>query len=430
MRILVPRQHGSALLITLLVASVVGFTLASYLTLVSSQNQTTMRSLSWNNAMPVIEAGIEEALTHLNKRLMTNMTADGWSLSTGGYTKTRTLGDGFYQVLITATNPPVILSTGYVRVPLGTNYIRRAVRVTTRHDALFVKGMVAKGQIDLLGNNIMTDSFDSSDPNYSTGGRYDPAKTKDNGDVATNSAMIDSLNVWNAEIYGRVATGPGGTVKIGPNGSVGSKAWVNGGNKGIQPGWATDDMNVSFPDVSPPFSGGAMTPGSGSMGGTNYTYLLGSGNYQMSSLSMSGSSKLGVAGDAVLYVTGNVSITGNAYIYIKPGARLKLYVGGGSASLAGKGVINDDANALSFQYFGLPANTSLSFSGNAAFTGTIYAPNAAFTLGGGGSTIYDFVGASVSKTVRMNGHFKFHYDEALGKNGPSRGFIVTSWNEI
>jgi hypothetical protein len=430
MRIYLHRRHGSALLITLVVASVVGFTLASYLTLVSSQNKTTMRSLSWNNAMPVIEAGIEEALTHVNKRLMNDMVTDGWALAASGYTKSRTLGDGYYQVLITATNPPIILSTGYVRVPLGTNYLARAVRVTTKYDALFAKGMVAKGQIDLLGNNIMTDSFDSSDPNYSTAGRYDPAKAKDNGDVATNSAMIDSLNVWNADLYGHVATGPGGTVKIGPNGAVGSKAWIDGGNHGIQPGWATDDMNVSFPDVSPPFSGGAMTPGSGNTGGTNYTYLLGSGNYQMSSLSMSGNSKMGVAGDAVLYVTGNVSVTGNAFIYIKPGASLKLYVSGSTASLAGGGVINANANALSFQYLGLPSNTSLSFSGNAQFTGTIYAPNADFTLGGGGNNTYDFVGASISKTVKMNGHFNFHYDEALGKNGPSRGFIVTSWNEI
>jgi hypothetical protein len=30
----------------------------------------------------------------------------------------------------------------------------------------------------------------------------------------------------------------------------------------------------------------------------------------------------------------------------------------------------------------------------------------------------------------MNGHLNFHYDEALGKRGPSRGFIITSWNEI
>ncbi len=430
MKIPLNRRSGSALLITLLVAVILGFTLASYLQLVAAQNQSTMRSLSWNNAMPVIEAGIEEALTHVNRRMMTGMVSDGWLLTSGLYGKSRTIGDGYYAVTITQANPPVIVSTGYVQVPIATNYLSRAVRVTTKNDALFAKGMVAKGQIDLMGNNIKTDSFDSSDPAYSTGGRYDPAKNKDSGDVATNSAMIDSLNVWNADIYGHVSTGPGGTVKIGPNGAVGSKAWVDAGNHGIQPGWSTDDMNVSFPDVQAPFSGGAFTPASGTVDGTNYTYVVNSGNYQMSSLSMSGNQKMCVTGGAVLYVTGNVSLSGNAFIYIKSNASLKMYVGGSSASLGGNGVINTTANAMNFFYYGLPSNTSLSFSGNAAFTGVIYAPNADFTLGGGGSTTYDFVGAGISSTIKMNGHFNFHYDEALGKNGPSRGFIVTSWNEI
>src|SRR5204863_7428755 len=124
---------------------------------------------------------------------------------------------------------------------------------------------------------------------YNTNGRYDPAKAKDGGDVATNSRLIDSLDVWNADIYGHVSTGPGGTVVIGPNGAVGDKAWINGGNHGIEPGWGADDMNVSFPDVGPPFSGLAFTPGSGTLDKTNYTYLLIGGNYQLSSLSMSGS---------------------------------------------------------------------------------------------------------------------------------------------
>jgi hypothetical protein len=53
-----------------------------------------------------------------------------------------------------------------------------------------------------------------------------------------------------------------------------------------------------------------------------------------------------------------------------------------------------------------------------------------FDLNGSGATQTDFIGASVSKTVSMNGHFNFHYDEALKKLGPPRGFIVTSWDEM
>ncbi len=423
--------QGSALLVMLVTVTLIGITLASYLELVRSQNLSTMRSQQWNSAIPILEAGLEEALTHLYYNA-TNLSANDWVSIDGGFKKERYLGDDKFIVTISATTPPQIVSQAFVREPMGTNFISRAraVQVATTNDALFAKGMVAKGTIDLSGNNIKTDSFDSMDPNYSTAGRYDDDKTKDNGDVATNSAVVDSLNVWNADIYGKASTGPGGTVRIGPNGSVGSKPWHNANQKGIEPGWSSDDMNVSFPDVKPPFTGGAFTPTAGNVGGTNYNYLIANGNYQLTSLSLSGNDKMLVTGHAVLYVTGDVSLTGLSKIEIAPGASLKLYVAGPSTSLGGNGVMNNAGNAMNFMYYGLPSNTSVSMSGNAAFTGTIYAPSAALTLGGGGNNDYDFVGASVTDSVRLNGHYNFHYDENLGRLGPKRGYTITSWNEI
>ena len=425
------RHQGNVLLVLLVTVGIICVALASYLNLVSNQNLSTMRSTQWNSGIAVAEAGIEEALTHLYWSSADRAT-NGWTLTGGYYVKERNLGDARFVASISSASSPEIISKAYVRVPFGTNFIDppRTIRVMTTNDALFAKGMVAKGQIDLSGNNIRTDSFDSTDPNYSTSGQYDPAKTKDNGDVATNSTVIDSLDVWNAEIYGKASTGPGGTVVVGPNGSVGSKAWHQAGNAGIEPGWSSDDMNVSFPDVQPPFAGGSSTPSSGSYGGTNYTYVLTDGNWKLDSLSLSGQNKVLVLGQAILYVTGDVSLSGNSYIYVSTNSSFRFYVGGPTASIGGNGVMNTPGNATNFYYYGLPSNTSLSFSGNAAFTGAIYAPSAAFTLGGGGKSMYDFVGASVTASVKMNGHFKFHYDENLGKNGPRRGFTITSWNEI
>jgi hypothetical protein len=100
-----------------------------------------------------------------------------------------------------------------------------------------------------------------------------------------------------------------------------------------------------------------------------------------------------------------------------------------SFSLGGLGLNNMNGNAGSFYYFGLPVNTSVTFGGNASFTGCIYAPEAAFQLGGGGSNTYDFIGSSVTKSVKMNGKFNFHYDEALRNNGMARGYIPTNWKE-
>jgi arabinogalactan endo-1,4-beta-galactosidase len=51
------------------------------------------------------------------------------------------------------------------------------------------------------------------------------------------------------------------------------------------------------------------------------------------------------------------------------------------------------------------------------------------TLGGGGNDKKDFIGASVTKSVKMNGHFNFHYDEYLRTIGPGRGYIPIAWAE-
>lgn len=431
MKIRLNQEAGGVLVITLILSVIFGVTLASYLDLVSNQNLSIARSQQWNAAIPVAEAGIEEALAHLNRNF-TNRTVDGWTLDGTNVWKERFIGENKYRVFINAfVDPPLVLAEGYVKIPKTDEFIMppRIIRVGTTNDALFAKGMVAKGQIDLAGNNIMTDSFDSSDTNYSTGGRYDPAKRKDNGDVATNSSLIDSLNVWNADIYGSASTGPGGTVRIGKNGSIGDLAWHAAGNQGIQPGRARDDMNVDFPDVYPPFSGGAFTPVGGNIDGTNYTYILASGNYQLSSLNLSGGQKVLVAGDAVLYVTGNVSLSGNSLIQIEAGSSLNMFVGGSTTSFGGNGVVNNNASAMHFSYWGLNSNTSVKLHGNASFTGTLYAPHASLTLGGGGSDTYDFVGAAVADSVKMNGHYNFHYDEAIGKFGPRRGYTVISWSE-
>src|ERR1700704_4363743 len=67
---------------------IVGIMLAAYLKLISVQNQMTVRSQTWNRTVPVLEAGIEEAMAHLNKNgspdsggnlNMANLANDGWT---------------------------------------------------------------------------------------------------------------------------------------------------------------------------------------------------------------------------------------------------------------------------------------------------------------------------------------------------------------
>jgi len=291
---------------------------------------------------------------------------------------------------------------------------------------LFHGAMLAREKIDMSGNNITTDGFDSSDATYNTNGKYDSTKNKASGDVGTNLGLADSINVANADIKGHVGTGAGGTIDYGPNGSVGDLAWVNAGTTGIKDGWSSDDIHLEVFDVQAPFTTNYGTPGGGNTNNTTYDYILDQNqNYKLSDFR----GKVLVTGNATLWVTDSVDFGPDDYIYIAPGASLKLYVSAASAVIGGSGVMNSDAAATSFQYYGLPSNTSFSFKANASFTGSIYAPQAAFTLGGGGNNDYDFVGACVVNTIKLNGHYHFHFDEALMK-ALWRGYVAVAWNEI
>ncbi|HYT59819.1 MAG TPA: collagen-binding domain-containing protein, partial [Haliangiales bacterium] len=275
-------------------------------------------------------------------------------------------------------------------------------------------------------------SFDSTDPQKSgTGGKYDANRSADKGDVATNLGIVDSINVGNADIRGHVSTGPGGSVAVGSNGAVGDENWVANKN-GIEPGWVSDDANVDIPDATLPkdFSANPRTPSANPVeyppgSGKIYDYVLSSGDYRIKDFK----GAVLVVGAARVLVESSFNFSGADGISINSGANLQVYVAPASASLGGNGVQNQ-GNAMSFIYWGLNSNTTLSFGGNSTFTGVIYAPYADFKLGGSGGDNYDFVGASVSKTVTMTGHFHFHYDESLARLFPVKQFVVYSWSDI
>jgi hypothetical protein len=445
--------RGNTLFVVLIITGVVGFVLTAYLTMLRRQNTTTMRSQAWNSSIPVVEAGVEEAMTHLNAHGTTNLACDGWTQSGTVYYLQRWVGANYYIVTISnwvanMTNLPIIESRGFVNTPIltasanqpfladlvggstaTTNYLGRGVRCGAKQVYLFTKAMVAKGNINLSGQNVFTDSFDSGDTNYSTNARYDINKRKPGGDVATDSSLTNSFAVGNANIYGHVSTGPGGSVSIGINGVVGDFTYGSTHRGSIEPGWRTDDMNVDFPDVVLPYTVG-MVPISGSVGGVSYNYVLGTGNYVLQSGTLSGT--VIVTGNANLVIAKGAGIKmsgGSDTIIIQTNASLNLYVDTPTATINGQGVQNAGL-ANQFYYWGTPNNTTLNYGGNSAFTGVFYAPSAAFSLGGGGSTIIDFAGSSITGSIKMNGNYTFHYDESLGKTGKIRGFVVTSWNEM
>jgi hypothetical protein len=563
-------EHGTALLVALFLSMILSVTIAGYLKHARQQHYISMRSQVWNTSIAVSEAGVEEALQHLNSN-SSNLTENGWSQSGTIYTMSRTLNDSArYTVTIDAANmrKPVIVSQAYLNattyamvneVPMfatanvtvstaNSQMVSRAVRVTAGRAGLFLKAMVAKHTIDMNGNNVLTDSFDSTDPDHSNNGKY-PAgnwsKLLDNGDVASNDNIINVISVGNANIYGHVAVGPGGTISVGSQGGVGSHLW-QAFNNGIQSGWFTDDMNFTFPTITLPYTtgltpqqnvtlsttnytiigstnattsatypspvpeGGVQTnisyttsatlpspvpygtvtntlttsttsstyPAAGTYVGTvtkqgskwkynritgynytyptyTYTYLNAtySTNFSVASktydyLIVGGAANLPpvdyyvdsissgnilVKGNARLVVRNNFSLGGNGSknaLTIDTDGKLQMYVGGTSVSLSGNGVINKTGYAQDFILWCTDSVTSLSLNGNGEFTGVLVAPNADVRLNGGGSADEDFIGSLLANTIVLNGHYSFHYDEALQNYNGAGRYIITQWDEV
>ena len=116
-------QRGNVLGVTLMFGAIVGVVLLGCLKLIQTRSLTTMRSLAWNSAIPVLEAGIEEAFTHLRKD-STLMTANGWtSVVTNGntvYQKRRDLPGGSY-CHVTISNASTYAAPASASLPTYVN---------------------------------------------------------------------------------------------------------------------------------------------------------------------------------------------------------------------------------------------------------------------------------------------------------------------
>lgn len=278
-------------------------------------------------------------------------------------------------------------------------------RATRGSVPLFMGALVTKSNVTFNGSGWLIDSYDSSDPLHSTNGLYYAPWHLAGGDVAS---LYGVIGVENATIYGHLEMGPNGSYTIN-NGQVGDLTWTG---PGIEPGWVVYDFNTCVPEIQPPYgSVGSITPSS-----SGNVYTLGSGNYYVSGdFVLRNNETLYVAGDTKFYVTGNFNMNNNAMITNAPDASLKLYIGSptGTAVSASLGVVNVIGIDSTFQVYGMQTLKQITWSGNTAFLGVVYAPEASLKLGGGGSIIYDYQGALTVQSLSLNGHFSIHYDEYL-----------------
>jgi hypothetical protein len=297
-------------------------------------------------------------------------------------------------------------------------------------EAGYSAAIMVKGNINLNGNNVTIDSYNSSDPSKSTGGQWDPTKAGDAGDVICAGGITNSASIGNADIYGRLYIAPGVNVSLGAAGAVGSHAWLLAGNNGIEPGYLVPNTNFSFPTVTlPDYSGfvGPVIPGgrvvttnSGVPVTNSYDDII-CGNYFTTN-------PLGntiVTCPSTLVLPNGYSIQN---LTIAPGASLTVYIAGvHSVMIAANTILNQEGLPSDLVVYCTPDVTSLAFSGSAPFAAVLVAPNANTTINGSGNIVMDFSGAVIFNALTMNGHVNFHFDEALVKQGmvPSTSLAAT-----
>jgi len=447
------RQDGNVLVVCLFTCAIIGFAIASCFVYVRNQMVSAARSQSWNESLVLSEAGIEDGMAFINKHsgtttprgtwAITGFGADNWTrISTGPsvFWVQRSLNGSFYDAYVTnnADGQPTIRSVATKKFAGGQIEIQRAVWVKTVPASIFQGGLIAKGSVGLQGN-VVVDSFNSQVAGQNVNGQYDPSIRRDNGSIASASSNVVATVSFggSVEVYGKVFTGPEDGVTNSGNVAIGSTAFVNGSSTGVQSGYAQNDFNVYIPDAPAAPTGGLPLPPKNtySFQGSTYlgSYLLGSASgstvYQQNNIQLTTTETILVQGNVKLYVPINFKMSGQSKVIIGTNSSLTIYAGG-SVDLSGGGVVNLTGNATNLTLNGLPSCTSIQYTGGSDYIGTIYAPQAAMKMSGGGNNVYNLVGSVVAGSIDLNGKYQVHYDESLIQLPAGQHYYASSWREI
>lgn len=446
----IPSAHrGSALMLAVILSAVIAVITASYLRMATNESKFSYTAFLRNGALNLAEAGAEEAIWALNNDDFSGWTTDASGLfvykKAQGFDYDQAKSTTIQMIIVDPSGDPLVLSRGIIELP-GGREMDKIIRIELIPRQVAPNGLTAKDSITFSGGNVGFDAYDSKSTSIIR-------SIEDQGTVATTSILNDAVNVSNSSVMGGVATG-GGTVDMGPNARVfdegdvndyGSPALIPNGY--VNPDLVTNDFRADFPVMEAP-SGGSY------QGTINSNTTLNSGVYVVDKIQLN-NKQLTINGDVTLVVKGDVSVGGNsgAININQATGSLKMYVAGDMA-VAGNGIVNvaglytptpagqfgvspalggaypKPMNLMIFGTAPASSNQSLSYSGNAALAGVIYAPDAAVALNGGGNG-GELLGAIVAKTIKVTGGYQFHYDVQL-KNlfFEEDSYRMESWNEL
>jgi hypothetical protein len=298
--------------------------------------------------------------------------------------------NAFFPITVSATN--------------NTSFFRTKAYVIQLPLPPFSYVLAAGTNINMNGNNLVTDSYDSSDTNLSTNGQYDLLKASTNGNVASVGGIV---NFGGGTINGSLYLGPLATY---------------GGSTTNVTGTIYSNYNLQFPDVVLPTTDAnsnaiAWMNAPGSSSGHDFTtsgyyWVNNSGNITVEPGVAVTLRVTATNYNPLITIKGGITNSGNLAIYHNPPSP------GGSATLSGNSTGGPIGNRpANFIYFGMQNVSSVTLAGVADFVGAIYAPEASLQLNGGGN-IVNVSGSIVAGRVTGNGRYFLHFDESLLTAGP------------
>lgn len=381
----IAQKNGFILIATYLVVALITLLAFAFFARGTIFQQAAERNQNKIVAFHMAEAAVDEALVQLASNISYAGTNQYVPMNTsnvrGGYTVTVSTAP---NDLTTRT----IQATGFApdNVPSSRAYQRVALTVYARYElnSLFNFAIFANNSIALTssGKVASVDSYDSSK------GPYGGDNKGSNGDIGTNSINQKAITLaGNTAVYGDALIGPSGdtdtAVSIGPNSTLyGTSS-------------ASQELLI-FPVPT------TDLPSSGDLNITTDTTYLEGGTYHFDSLKISGTGQLALTGTTVIYVNGDVSITGN-------------------------GIVTQNNIPKNLLIYSTGTN-DVAIGGNGSFYGGIYAPLANVKNDGNGGVH----GAIVSKTYTQTGNASIHFDEAMKDivgNTQNPKPSVVSWQE-
>lgn len=333
----------------------------------------------------------------------------------------------------------------------------RTIEVIAKPVFIGNAALFGKTGINLNNQNVVIDSYNSTDPNASSNGttvngtyqygQYDPTKATQQANVVTNDAPTGNgtpgvINLNNgAYVNGNIATNDtpvqGSTDHV--SGTVTEDFYQNLPNPPdpttMNLTWTPYDPNSK---ATPTDSSGNLLMSAGTQASPARYKIAGTGDLTLNNQNLIVTDAAG-GGYVEIWIPGGLDVEGNNQITVPAGTHVTFYVDG-NVKIAGNGVLNSSEVAGNpnpsyipgdLIFYGNPdptVNQTITVNGNGIFAGIIYAPNASVTAKGSGNN-GDIFGAIIAHDIFFNGTTSLHYDTALGSQGAVFDYSIASWYE-